>query len=218
MQTDIPLNNSISPGLFRVAYLLNGNQDKQISVAIYPDLNDLPLITLSKCGFQGVKLTAAEWEQIISYKECIELHLKGTGNTITSLDLGPYTRIKFFYSFGTPIVSIGPGDVTPPTNRGGSTTVCLSLTTWDDIIKVTSCINYAIKCREVWSPIIKNVYETIAREFTTTYKEPLDVDICGNNDVRQVVLDKVINDVLSNSKCEEKSFDLTMCLLETRRF
>jgi hypothetical protein len=94
---DTPVTADIDkPRLFRVLYSLNGKQDKQISIALHPDIDDQPLLTFSKRGYRGVKLTVDEWNQIMNHKETIEKHLRGEAHSIMDYTNQPVHNSTFF--------------------------------------------------------------------------------------------------------------------------
>ena len=217
---DKVLTSNDKPGLFRLVYNLNNNHDKQISIAIHPDIDAQPLLTLSKVGFQGIKLCLDEWNQIISHKNYIENHLKGVStqnvNREDGIQISAYTTIQFFYINQTPLVSFGPGNVTPPETKGGTNSVCLSLNSWNDLIKISSCVSYAMQCRQKWIEHVQSLITCVTDEYEIQCKEPSH-DVCGLEE-SNILLDKAFNVVLQQklSNFDVNKFDVMICLLELR--
>lgn len=205
--------------LLKCTYLLSKNYVNSITVGNYPNLSPEPLITLNKGIYLGLMLTIDEWELFLTLKPIIENHFeKNTkANEQKKFEIGPYSVVKLIKSHsGEPLITIGPGNVTPPQERGGYTVVCFNIYAWYTLMDLLLSINYAINVRKTWSPYVQELYEIILESFHEKYTN---TDVCGLDSMRTETLELVLNNVLSEKiNSYEHLFDVTQFVLEFKKY
>ena len=139
-----PVEDKLAPlktnEVVRSIYPINKSGSKQIIVALDPAIDFLPVLTIGKPGWSGVRLDVEAWKYICDAEEYITNFFNGesdTGVFENVIHISNEEKLTFHMQYGRHVMCIA-------SVMEGGPTVTLARTSWEGLLNVKKCINHQL--------------------------------------------------------------------------